>query len=473
MNKWKKMLAAVLAAAMLCTSAACTSTPTQEDPLVTSGLVSSEDAQMNSSASSEPQVESTGETESTGSQESPSTPASSLQESSAAPSAPSSSTPELVEGTIDSPTYNAPAATTPTTQEQEMRAVWVPFLSLDMTRASDKSYAAFQKKFNDIIAKAKNSGANALVVHVRSHGDAYYPSSYYPWTHFLSGTQGVNPGYDPLAYMVSATHQAGMKFHAWFNPLRIKAGNYPPVVASNSPYNQWLKDPAKANWTFTKDGAIYMNPGYSQVRDYIVNGIKEVVQKYDVDGVQFDDYFYPFNVNSAEVTLDKAAYTQSGSTLSIGAWRTQNINSLVASVYKMVKETKPKVVFGISPQGNMQNDRNAGADIDTWCSKPGYIDYICPQIYWTYDHPTAPFETLTKKWKSLVTAENVKIYIGLALYKAGTKSSGWEKSDNIISRQIQTTRSLDCDGFMLYSWAYLDNAQTAKEMANVKKLLNG
>lgn len=466
MKKWRKIASAVLAAVMLCTSAACSSAPKQpEDHLVTSGLVSSETPRE---SSSEPQALES-EIESAISE----AVSSSEEASSSAENSKASSAPELIEGSVSSPAYNAPAATTPVVQEQEMRAVWVPFLSLDMTKESDKSYAAFQKKFNDIIAKAKNSGANTLVVHVRSHGDAYYPSEYYPWTHFLSGTQGVGPGYDPLAYMVSATHQAGLKFHAWFNPLRIKAGNYPPVVASNSPHNKWLNDPAKTNWTFTKDGAIYMNPGYSEVRDYIVKGVKEVVQKYDVDGVQFDDYFYPFNVNSADVTLDKAAYQQSGSTQAIGAWRTQNINSLVSSVYKMVKETKPGVVFGISPQGNIANDLNAGADIYTWCSKPGYVDYICPQIYWTYDHPTAPFESLTKKWRSLVTADNVKIYIGLALYKAGTTTSGWEKADNIISRQIQTARSLNCDGFMLYSWAYLDNPQTAKEMANVKKLLNG
>ena len=469
MKKWRKIAAAVLAAAMLCSSVACSSAPQKlEDSLVTNDFVSSEISVENSSA---PQLSS--ELEEVSSAMNSSVSEKAVTESSQTESTVETSKPELVEGTVSSPSYNAPATTTPVVQEQEMRAVWVPYLSLDMTKEADKSYAAFQRKFNDIIAKAKNSGANTLVVHVRSHGDAYYPSNYYPWTHFLSGTQGVGPGYDPLAYMVSATHQAGMKFHAWFNPLRIKAGNYPPVVASNSPYNQWKNDPVKSNWTFTKDGAIYMNPGYSQVRDYIVNGIKEVVQKYDVDGVQFDDYFYPFNVNSADVTLDKAAYQQSGSTLSIGAWRTQNINSLVAAVYKMVKETKPNVVFGISPQGNIANDLNAGADVYTWCSKPGYIDYICPQIYWTYDYPTAPFETLAKKWKSLVTADHVKIYIGLALYKAGTNSSGWEKADNIIARQIQTARSLDCDGFMLYSWAYLDHPQTAKEMANVKKLLNG
>lgn len=467
MKPLKRILAAFAAAALLCTSMACTSTPAPEEPVSSSSTVSSESLAPESSelpelpGSSSPEIVVSHEPVS----EEPSSNPIFLEKT------PSTGTPdaELKEGTLDSPQANAPAVT----QTKEMRAVWVPFLSLDMSKDADKSYEAFQRKYNDIIAKAKNSGANALVVHVRSHGDAFYPSSYYPWTHFLSGTQGKGPGYDPLAYMVSATHQAGMEFHAWFNPLRIKKGNYPPTLASNSPHTVWQKDAAKNNWTFTKDDGVYMNPGYSQVRDYIVNGIKEVVQKYDVDGVQFDDYFYPFNVNSKEVTLDQQAYIASGSTLEIGKWRTQNINSLVSSVYKMIKEVKPNVVFGISPQGNITNDLNAGADVYTWCSTPGYIDYICPQIYWTYDHPTAPYEKLTKQWKSMVTAKDVKIYIGLALYKAGTTSGGWEKSNNIISRQIQTARSLGCDGFMLYAWAYLDNAQTKTEMENVKKLLNG
>ena len=243
MKKWRKIAAAVLAAAMLCTTAACSGSPQQvEDSVVTSSSVSSETAsESSSSALTEP--ESAQEPESSqiaqATEEDSSAQAPAAPEDSQPPVETESSESALTEGTVSSPSYNEPAAATPVVQEEEMRAVWVPFLSLDMTKETDKSYTAFQKKFNDIIAKAKASGANTLVVHVRSHGDAYYPSSYYPWTHFLSGTQGVGPGYDPLAYMVSATHQAGLKFHAWFNPLRIKAGNYPPVVASNSPYNLW------------------------------------------------------------------------------------------------------------------------------------------------------------------------------------------------------------------------------------------
>ena len=184
MKKWRKIAAAVLAAAMLCSSVACSSAPQKlEDSLVTNDFVSSEISVENSSA---PQLSS--ELEEVSSAMNSSVSEKAVTESSQTESTVETSKPELVEGTVSSPSYNAPATTTPVVQEQEMRAVWVPYLSLDMTKEADKSYAAFQRKFNDIIAKAKNSGANTLVVHVRSHGDAYYPSNYYPWTHFLSGT---------------------------------------------------------------------------------------------------------------------------------------------------------------------------------------------------------------------------------------------------------------------------------------------
>ena len=351
-------------------------------------------------------------------------------------------------------------------QAMRYRSMWFSYLEWPMLDTS--SAEAFTASVDTVLDHCVSLGLNCITVQVRPFADATYESGLFPWSHVVTGTQGQAPGFDPLEIFIARAHEKGLAFEAWVNPYRVRLNETrPPNVAENSLENthpEWVKQAA---------GGAYLEPSNPDVQAYICKGVEEIVKNYAVDGIQFDDYFYPFNVNSTDVTLDQAAYQQSGSTLSIGAWRTQNINSLVSSVYKMIKETKPNVVFGISPQGNITNDLNAGADVYTWCSQPGYIDYICPQIYWTYDHPTAPFETLAKKWKSLVTADNVKMYIGLALYKAGTDSNGWEKADNIIAQQIQTTRSLDCDGFMLYSWAYLDNPQTAKEMANVKKLLNG
>ena len=188
-----------------------------------------------------------------------------------------------------------------TSAAEEMRGVWVPMMSLQMEKPGEE---AFQKKFDNIIQVAQEKGMNALIVHVRPYGDALYPSEYFPWSHIVSGTQGVDPGFDPLAYMVEATHKAGMEFHAWVNPLRIQSGDAPSILSQDNPYQQWKGDEAKKGWTVETDSGIYYNPAYEGVRSYIAEGVAEIVRNYDVDGVQFDDYFYP----TQDASFDKAAY---------------------------------------------------------------------------------------------------------------------------------------------------------------------
>lgn len=353
--------------------------------------------------------------------------------------------------------------------QTEMRAVWIPYMSLDMSSQADHSAAAFQKRYDTLLAQAKNSGMNTVIVHVRPFGDSLYPSSYYPWSHLLTGTQGQAPGYDPLAYMVQATHRAGLKFHAWVNPLRISLKSLPSTFSSDNPAVQWKNDSSKQNWTMSWNGEWYYNPGVAKVRDLITSGVQEIVQNYDVDGVQFDDYFYPTTATS----IDSESYQASGSSLPVLDWRLQNINSLVSQVYTAVKQTKPAVLFGISPQANLQNNRNMGADVATWGSQPGYVDYLCPQLYVNSSHAVMPFESTAATWRKLVSNQNVKLYFGLALYKAGSNVDGgtWLSPSSLMAYQIQKSRGLASNGFMLYSVAYLENTQTRTEMDQVKKLL--
>lgn len=355
------------------------------------------------------------------------------------------------------------------TSATEMRAVWIPYMSLDMSAASDQSEAAFQKKFDGLVSQAKSSGINTLIVHVRPFGDSLYPSQYFPWSHLLTGTQGKAPGYDPLAYMVQATHKAGMKFHAWVNPLRISLRGLPVSLSSDNPYTVWAKDSQKSNWTMEWSGEKYYNPGVSQVRDYLVKGVQEIVQNYEVDGVQFDDYFYPTQAAS----LDSIAYSASGTKLSLAQWRMQNINQLVSQTYSAIKQAKPSVIFGISPQANIQNDLNMGADVHTWASQPGYVDYLCPQLYVNAQNTGMPFDATALTWRQMVKNSNTKLYFGLALYKAGSSVDGgsWLSSSSIIAGQIEKGRTMGADGFMLYSAAYLNHTQTQEEMKQVKKLL--
>jgi uncharacterized lipoprotein YddW (UPF0748 family) len=359
----------------------------------------------------------------------------------------------------------------------EMRAVWVPFMSLDMSKEADKSEKAFQKKFDAIITGAKSCGMNTLIVHVRPFGDALYKSSYFPWSHIVGGTQGVNPGYDPLADMVSSSHKAGMKLHAWINPLRIQISGTPSILAQGNLYNTWTNDTSKAGWVVDTGSGKYYNPAFSQVRKLIADGAKEIAQNYDVDGIQFDDYFYP----TQDAAFDKMAYdsyctaaAKNGTPLSLLDWRRANVNTLVSLVYSEIKSVKPSLPFGIAPQGNIQNDMNAGADVNAWCSTQGYIDYICPQLYVNFENPVLPFDSAAQSWRKLVTNNKIKLYLGLAVYKAGSDvdSGTWKKSDNILAQQVEVGRKTSCDGFMFYSSDYLISGQTKEEVQNVMKVLN-
>ncbi len=361
--------------------------------------------------------------------------------------------------------------------KEEMRAVWVPYMSLDMSKG-DGSYATFQKAFDGIVAGAKEKGMNTLIVHVRPFGDAFYPSEYFPWSSYLTGKQGVNPGYDPLEYMVSAAHQAGLQIHAWVNPLRIQSKETPAVLSQNNPYNAWKADPAKADWTVDFESGKYYNPAYAEVRKLVADGVKEIAEHYDVDGIQFDDYFYP----TESAAFDKTAYDaytaglgENGTALSLADWRRANINAMVSLCYSEIKSVKPEVLFGISPQGNVSNDLKMGADVKSWCSAGGYVDYICPQLYVNFEHPVLPYDTAAKEWRELVTFQDVKLYLGLAVYKAGSDADEgtWKNSDDILARQVELGRQLGCDGFMFYSWQYLSGAQTEQEVENVMKVLTG
>ena len=356
-----------------------------------------------------------------------------------------------------------------------MRAVWVPFMSLDMTN-EEQGEEAFRNKFSSIVQQAKQHGMNALIVHVRPFGDALYPSEFAPWSHLLTGIQGQDPGYDPLAIMVELTHAEGLEFHAWMNPLRIQVSQTPETLSADNPWNTWQGDKEKAGWVVEYGDGKYYNPAYPEVRSQIAACAEEIASSYDVDGIQFDDYFYP----TQDAAFDAAAYetytesaSQSGEPLSLQEWRAANINSLLAEVYRRIKSVRKEVQFGVSPQGNIQNDWNIGADVAAWCSAKGYLDYICPQLYVNFENPVLPFGTAAQTWKRLVTNPDIELYFGLAVYKAGSDADDgtWKNAGDILARQVSLGRTVECDGFFFYSIDYLSAGQTQEEIENVMKIL--
>lgn len=362
----------------------------------------------------------------------------------------------------------SPASQTGEAEEETLVGVWVPYFSLD---TAEHTQEAFEEHYRQIAQTAQEKGINAMFVHVRPFSDALYPSAYYPWSHILTGTQGRDPGYDPLQFMIDTTHQLGMEFHAWINPLRVKTAETPAALADNNPYGTLGAE--SPGYFMEYDGGVYLNPAYPAVRSLIAGGAAEIAQNYDVDGIHFDDYFYP----SEDASLDSAAYEAYTQTveqpLPLLEWRAANINAMVAQVYESVKAAREEVVFGISPQGNIQNDEAMGADVKTWAAVPGYVDYLAPQLYFSFENQALPYQRALEEWAALPRRQGLKLYAGLALYKAGTDADGgtWLTRDNIIALQAEAALNAGYQGVILYSSEYLDAAQAAKELENAMAVL--
>lgn len=371
-----------------------------------------------------------------------------------------------------SPSSSAPQAgpvtLSPQEEDEPLVGVWVPYFSL---AAPEGTQEAFEANYKEIADTAKENGVNAMFVHVRPFSDSLYQSQYYPWSHILTGTQGQDPGFDALQFMIDYTHSLGMEFHAWLNPLRVKTKDTPGTLAESNPYVQLGQE--YPEYFMEYDGGVYLNPAYPYIRTLIADGAAEIAAGYDVDGIHFDDYFYP----SEDSALDSTAYESYVQTveqpLSLLEWRTANINAMVAQVYEAIKGVKPEVVFGISPQGNIRNDEAMGADVKTWAAVPGYVDYLAPQLYFSFENEALGYTEALEEWAALPRHQGLKLYAGLALYKAGTDADNgtWLGRDDIIALQAEAALEAGYQGVILYSSDYLNAQQAAKELENAMAVL--
>ena len=349
-------------------------------------------------------------------------------------------------------------------EASEMRGLWVSFISLDM-RDTDKTFASFKAKFDKIIDSAKDMKCNTLVVQVRPFSDALYCSEVYPSSHILTGIQGESPSYDALEYMCKAAHKAKLQIHAWVNPYRVATNSSPEVLSKDNPY---VKDNTIG---YKVDSGIYLNPAKKAVRKLITDGVVEIVKKYDVDGIHFDDYFYPTdcgNFDAQDFNTYKKSTKNITKSMTIENWRQNNVNLLLSQVYRKIKEIDSSVVFGISPQGNIENNYAISADVKSWCEAQGYADYICPQMYYSTEHPVLPFEESLKEWNEFSRHKNLKVYIGLGVYKAGTDadSGTWLGRNDVLSKELTLLRKYNYDGYILYDYNAL-SAQTSQSELEV------
>lgn len=303
------------------------------------------------------------------------------------------------------------------THSEDMRAVWISTV-YNSDYPSVKGNAESQKQeFIDKLTLLQSRGINTVVVQVRPKADALYPSTINPWSDVLTGKQGVNPGYDPLAFMIEETHKRNMSFHAWLNPYRVTtSGTDTSVLAENHPAR------LHPDWLITYNNALYYNPALADVKGHIRDTVNEILQNYAVDGIHFDDYFYPSDYPLPEGE-DKNG--------TVANERRQHVNEMIKMVGDTVKMSGKNVLFGVSPMGiwkNIGSDATGSntngkesyysvfADAREWI-KNGTVDYIVPQIYWEKGHKLADYGTLVNWWANEVEGTNVKLYIGQALYK--------------------------------------------------------
>ena len=369
----------------------------------------------------------------------------------------------------------------------EVRAVWISFLELGPWLRG-RSEAQFTATVREAFDNIQEFGLNTVIVQVRPFADALYESAYFPWSHIATGVEGQNPGFDPLEIMVSEARARGLRIEAWINPYRIRHNVNTHPLAQNSPARAWIND-GSGRATVAPSGFGTFNPASRDVQDLIINGVRELVRNYDIDGIHIDDYFYPQTGLDFDNTFDAAsfrAYQAAGGRLSLGDWRRQNVDDLIRRMYFAIKEENPNALFGISPQSIVDvNYNRLFFDVER-AVRAGHFDYIAPQIYFGFNHSTQPFAANLDTWSRMVAGTDVKLYIGLASYKAGVPdnwagagSAEWQNNSNIQARQVQLSRQANnYAGFILFRYDSVFRpdasirAHVQRENANLRALLN-
>lgn len=344
----------------------------------------------------------------------------------------------------------------------EYRAVWFSYLDISgMLKGQTES--AFRKNIRGAFRNISDLGCNVAIVQVRPFGDALYESDYFPWSYLCTGTEGKNPGFDPLDVMIDEARELDLEIEAWINPYRIRlSNNRNNDLCSENMASQWEDE--EEDYVIRYEGGIYYNPARPEVRELIVDGVRELAERYDLDGIHFDDYFYPSPDDSFDSTAYKEYKNKSGS-LKLGDWRRENVNILIRDVYAAIKAEDPSIRFGISPQGNTSNNYNSQyIDVDKWLSNKGYVDYICPQIYFGFNNASSPFAQTVALWNNKIKVSGISLYVGLSPYKIGKTdtwagSSGkneWVTDSSILARQVQSARdNKKYGGFALFRYASL------------------
>ncbi|MCA5891904.1 family 10 glycosylhydrolase [Isoptericola sp. NEAU-Y5] len=360
------------------------------------------------------------------------------------------------------PLTRSAASSGTTSRKRELRAMWIAsVVNIDWPSRTGLRADELKAEYLHWLDVATEFRLNAVFVQVRPTADAFWPSPYEPWSQYLTGTQGGDPGFDPLAFMVAETHARNLELHAWYNPYRVSMQTDPTRLVPDHPARR------HPDWVWAYGGKLYFDPGLPEAREHIYAAILHSVEHYDLDGVHFDDYFYPYPVAGQELP-DAATYAEHGAGFDdIDAWRRNNVDEFVRQISLRIKDLKPWVKFGISPfgiwrnastdprgsdTGGSQSYDNQFADTRRWVLE-GWLDYINPQIYWQFGLAVADYLKLVPWWADVAARSGTHLYIGEALYKvtSGVFTDPAEMSNHLTYCAEVTAQGTPVHGNVWYS----------------------
>lgn len=356
-------------------------------------------------------------------------------------------------------------------EKEKTKGVFISYIEFELF--DNKNEEETKKEIDKMINKVKEYNLNTIYLHVRPFSDSIYYSNIFPSSRYIVSKEGDELSFDLLDYFINSAHKNNIKIHAWINPYRISNQTDINVISKTNPAYKWLNT---NNIKIIEGKGIYYNPASSEVIDLIVSGIKEIIDNYSVDGIIFDDYFYP------DKTIDLDNYELVKDTVSIDDYRLNNVNLLIKKVYQTIKNKDSNILFGISPQGNISNNYNeCYADIYSWLKEENYIDYIMPQLYYGFENESRPFINTLNEWIKLIQ-NNIKIIPALALYKSDKEDvyakkgiNEWINNSDIIGRQIKIIMDTYCDGYSLFSYQNLldtDNINLKNEQMSIRNVNN-
>ncbi|OSC56560.1 hypothetical protein B5181_34215 [Streptomyces sp. 4F] len=344
-----------------------------------------------------------------------------------------------------------------------MRGMWLATVAgRDWPTRAGLRAAEQRAELVEHLDAAVRHGLNTVIFQVRPTADALWPSAHEPWSEYLSGSQGRDPGWDPLGTAVTEAHARGLELHAWFNPYRVATHDDPSRLVPSHPARE------HPEWVVPYGGKLYYNPGLPEVRAFVQDAMMDAVEKYAVDGVHFDDYFYPYPVAGRSFDDGGTFGTHGSGFTTKAAWRRNNIDLLVRETAARVKKIRPSARFGVSPFGVWRNaatdaegsDTKAGvqtyddlhADTRKWV-REGWIDYIVPQLYWNIGLQAADYAKLLPWWAEVARGSRTELYVGEALYKAGDPAQGaaWQDPAELSRHLTLSQRYPEVRGHVFFS----------------------